>query len=150
MGGITLWVVGTLGSLKVFLNSNYLLKQKIQELSCISAVFYILEGLFHPGMSAGWPSVEILFQSAKTSPGMLGSGVRDRGLKGKKWKNQNRAEHPLEIREFWFYCRGIARTHGIPAFSHIHGRVVREKCQGPLLQGRLMTLKFVIEICTSL
>lgn len=82
--------------------------------------------------------------------GMLGSGIRDRGLKGKKWENQNRAEHPLEIREFWFYCRGIDRTHGIPAFSHIHGRVVWEKCQRPLLQGRLMTLKFVIEICTSL
>lgn len=83
MGGITVPGVGTLGSLKVLLNSNFLFKQKIQELSYISAAFYVLEALFHPGIGA-----EILFQSAVISPGMLGSGIRDCRDKGKekKWK----------------------------------------------------------------
>lgn len=91
IGGITLQGIGTLGSLKVLLNSNYLLKQKIQELSHISAAFYILESLFHPEMSVGSPSVEILLQSAKTSPGMLGSGIRDCGDEGKEGRKPERS-----------------------------------------------------------
>lgn len=36
-------------------------------------------------------------------------------------------------------------VHGIPAFSHIHGRVVWERFQRPLLQGCLMTLNLSLK-----
>lgn len=151
MGGTTTQRVGTLGSLKIPFNSNYLLKQKIQELSCISAAFYIFEGLFHPGMSAGSPSAEILFQSAVTSPGMLRNGIRDCGDDGKEGENQSRAQHPPDCDGCWnqnFVFIAVVgpdpgSVQGIPAFSHIRGWVFWERFQRPPLQGCLMTLKFV-------
>lgn len=127
------------------------IKTEIQELSCISAAFYIFEGLFHPGMSAGSPSVEILFQSAVTSPGMLRNGIRDCGDEGKEGEHQSRAQHPPDCggwRNQNFVFTAVVgpdpgTVQGIPAFSHIRGRVVWERFQRPPLQGCLMTLKFV-------